>query len=104
MLELDENELKGQLEKDYYTFFYFYTPLCGTCNLARKMLSVVLELVPNITIGTCNINRMPTFAQQLKIKSVPCLIIAKKGNIEKEVYAFQSVEYLYQLLTNYKKL
>ena len=78
--------------------FYLYTPMCGTCAVASKMLSVVEEVLPNTPIGKANINFMEQLAMDYKIESVPCLLIHRDGKLVEKIYAFQSVPFLYEKL------
>lgn len=80
------------------TAFYLYTPFCGTCKVATTMLEVVEKLLPNIPIGKANINFLKEFAYKYRIESVPCLIITKNGKVHEKVYAFKSVQNLYEKL------
>ncbi|MEO4054391.1 thioredoxin family protein [Solibacillus sp. CAU 1738] len=80
------------------TAFYLYTPMCGTCAVASKMMDVVVELLPNVPIGMANINYTNNLAFDLEIESVPCLLITKDGKVTEKVYAFQSVTNLYAIL------
>lgn len=73
--------------------FYIYTPLCGTCQVASKMMQVVQEMKP-FSIGQANINYLENFAMDYQIESVPCLLIAKGGTVYKKIYAFQSVPFI----------
>lgn len=73
---------------------YLYTPMCGTCQVAGKMLAVAAELLPDKEMGKADLNYMPEIAEQWGIKSVPCLIIFKKGKVQEKLYAFRSVPYL----------
>lgn len=36
--------------------FYLYTPMCGTCAVASKMMSIIEQLLPQLQIGKANIN------------------------------------------------
>ncbi len=78
--------------------YYLYTPMCGTCQVASKMLSVVEELVIDTPIGRANLNFENTLANDFQIESVPCLLIFEKGEIREKIYAFHSVPYLYEKL------
>lgn len=78
--------------------FYLYTPMCGTCAVASKMMDVVKELVPQVPMGKANINFLGTLPFDYEIESVPCLLITEKGEIQHKIYAFQSVPYLYEML------
>lgn len=78
--------------------YYLYTPMCGTCQVASKMLSVVEELVEDIPIGQANLNFEITMATDYQVESVPCLLIFEQGKIREKIYAFHSVPYLYEKL------
>ncbi|MEH7463200.1 thioredoxin family protein [Bacillus thuringiensis] len=80
------------------TVLYVYTLMCGTCQLAKKMLTVVEVALPHLEIGMLNVNYAPHFAREYQIESVPCLLIFEKNQLVKKIYAFQSVEYLYMEL------
>lgn len=80
------------------TVLYVYTPMCGTCQLAKKMLTVVEAALPHLEIGMLNVNYAPHFARAYQIESVPCLLVFEKNQLVKKIYAFQSVEYLYMEL------
>ncbi|NMD68992.1 thioredoxin family protein [Bacillus sp. DNRA2] len=80
----------------YSGLVYAYTPMCGTCAVASKMLSVIEELIPNLVVVKMNVNYHRTLAESLMIESVPCLLIYKDGTLEHKLYAFQSVPFLYE--------
>ncbi|WP_458411997.1 thioredoxin family protein [Schinkia sp. CFF1] len=82
-------------------FVYCYTPLCGTCQLAGKMLEVVQEAFPTLRIYKCNLNYFPNKAEQYLIESVPCLLIWQSGKIQEKIYAFQSVQNLFDIVKRY---
>lgn len=79
--------------------YYLYTPMCGTCQVASKMLSVVEELVEDIPIGQANLNFEIALANDYKVESVPCLLIFERGKIRDKIYAFHSVPYLYEKIS-----
>ncbi|MER2263255.1 MAG: thioredoxin family protein [Psychrobacillus sp.] len=79
------------------SLFYIYTPMCGTCQVASKMMNVIKEMV-SYPIGQANINFLGDLAIEQEIESVPCLLITKHGKVEKKIYAFQSVPYLLETI------
>ncbi|WP_078431322.1 thioredoxin family protein [Metabacillus halosaccharovorans] len=99
MIEWNEKQLTI-LNKGLHVM-YLFTPMCGTCQVARKMLSVVDELLPDLDIYSVNLNFYPEEAKELGIESVPCLLIFEDGKLKEKIYAFQSVGYLYDLLKQY---
>jgi thioredoxin 1 len=98
MQEWTEQELNAAIQWNRTFCLYLYTPMCGTCQVASRMLSVSLELFPVITCGQMNVNFSRNLAMQYQIESVPCLMIFKEGKLDKKIYAFQSVPYLYGVL------
>lgn len=91
---------KAKMEAEEVAALYFYTPMCGTCEVASKMLNILKISIPSLQIGKMDINYVQELAIDYKIESVPCLIIAKNGEITDKVYAFESVTKLYELLKN----
>ncbi|MER2108396.1 MAG: thioredoxin family protein [Solibacillus sp.] len=85
-------------EREPLTAFYLYTPMCGTCAVASKMMDVVEQLLPNVAMGKANLNYTEQLAYDLQIESVPCLIVTRAGKVVDKIYAFQSVPYLYEIL------
>lgn len=79
------------------SLLYIYTPMCGTCQVASKMMQVIKEMV-YYPIGQANINYIENLASDYEIESVPCLLIAKNGDVLKKIYAFQSVPYLLNVI------
>jgi thioredoxin-like negative regulator of GroEL len=77
---------------------YFFTPLCGTCKLAERMLTVVEQMLPEIVLYQCNVNYAPFYVQDWEIRSVPCLVRIENQQKTAQIYAMKSVDELYQLL------
>ncbi|MBP3039390.1 thioredoxin family protein [Bacillaceae bacterium Marseille-Q3522] len=73
---------------------YLYTPLCGTCQIAAKMLTITEKILPELTIGKSNLNYVSQLAEKYFIESVPCLLFIKEGEVIEKIYAFHSVLYL----------
>ena len=71
--------------------YYLYTPMCGTCAVASKMMNVIDVMKPNLRIGKADLNYLQDLAMDYEIESVPCLLITKDGIVKEKVYAFQSV-------------
>jgi thioredoxin 1 len=98
MKDVSQDEVFRILNEKHTGLIYLYTPLCGTCQTASKILSVLEELL-KVSITQTNLNYAPKLAISLSIESVPCLLIVTKGHIEEKIYAFHSVPYLYEKLT-----
>ena len=74
--------------------FYLYTPMCGTCAVASKMMEVIAVMRPEVPIGKADLNYVQDIAIDYEIESVPCLLITKGWRLIHKIYAFQSVPYL----------
>lgn len=96
--EWTRQEWENQSQNTVVAAYYLYAPMCGTCQVASKMLEVVEELLPNIQMGQANLNYVEDLAIDHEIESVPCLLITENGEISQKIYAFQSVPYLYDQL------
>jgi len=99
MEEWTRKQWRDAVQTGKKSAFYLYTPMCGTCAVASKMMDVVEQLLPTVAMGKANLNYMEQLAFDLEIESVPCLIVSNNGEIEQKIYAFQSVPFLYELLT-----
>jgi thioredoxin-like negative regulator of GroEL len=89
------------LQHDEQAFaLYFYTPLCGTCQVASKMLDVVEQLKTGYSFGKADLNFMPEMAKKFSIESVPCLLLFQNGRVIEKLYAFHSVPYIYEKMTS----
>lgn len=99
-IDLNERHLDEQLSAldCGVRFVYFHTPLCGTCQLGHRMLSIVMEALPGTDIIACNLNEMPQRAQDWQIESVPCLAIVRDGRPIQKIYALQSVDTMYRII------
>lgn len=100
MNEWNENELTSFIEKGATGIIYFYTPLCGTCQLASKMLQVIEKMV-DIEMGKLNLNFYPKLARNLEIESVPCLFLVDNGIVKETLYAFHSVPFLLEKINQH---
>lgn len=98
MEEWDYKQWKENISNNEVTALYVYTPMCGTCQVARKMMQVVEHILPNISYGMININFNEQLAIDYRIESVPCLLISKQGEVVDKIYAFKSVQNLLEKL------
>lgn len=99
MDEWTYSEWKELSDQQDLAAFYLYTPLCGTCAVASKIMNVVTELKPTVPIGKANLNFVEELATDYRIESVPCLLIQRKGQPAEKIYAFQSVQNILQKLS-----
>ncbi|MDC3412337.1 thioredoxin family protein [Aquibacillus sp. 3ASR75-11] len=90
-----------EIMSDQTAIIFIHTPLCGTCKLARTMLETIEITLDKNIFYDMNGSIYPQFLQDHKVESIPCLMIIVNGEVERKIYAFQSVPYLYDLLKAY---
>lgn len=77
-----------------------YTPLCGTCKAAIRMLQVVEAMLPDAEILQLNMNFSPRIVARYQVRSIPGLLLFD-GNRRVEplqVYEMRSVEHLFNII------
>ncbi|MFC4355109.1 thioredoxin family protein [Chryseomicrobium palamuruense] len=80
-------------KQEQMKWLYIYTPMCGTCQVASKMLTVCEEVLQQ-PIPQLNANYAPELMHEEQIESVPCLLLRNDQGEYLKIYAFQSVPYL----------
>lgn len=70
---------------------YIHTPFCGTCHIARKMLEQIEVALNEQLFFELNASFHSDFMEEMKIESVPCLIIKKDDKIKEKIYTFHSI-------------
>ncbi|GGJ04998.1 hypothetical protein GCM10010885_12670 [Alicyclobacillus cellulosilyticus] len=96
-------QLRSILAGNPDVWVYLHTPLCGTCQLARRMLQLALAALAasgrEVTVYACDINGLAAEAAAWRITSVPCLARFRAGAPAARMYAFLSVPDVYTFLT-----
>ncbi|VEF47068.1 Thioredoxin domain-containing protein [Bacillus freudenreichii] len=100
MEEWTNKDINEIMAEQASAIIYFYTPICGTCQVAGRMLGIVEEITGS-TFGKADLNYMPELAIDLKIESVPCLMVFQDGLPVEKVYAFRSVPNLLGIVKKY---
>ncbi|WP_343754316.1 thioredoxin family protein [Lentibacillus halophilus] len=91
----------NDFQNDHY-ILYIYTPLCGTCALARSMLEKIESVHQEHIFYEMNASLHPEFMQGYKVESVPCLLFKQDNKVKEKVYAFHSIPNIYSYLMQYK--
>lgn len=95
-----QNISTEQLNDNTY-LLYIHTPFCGTCHLARHMLEQIESVLKKQIFYELNASLHPQFMEQMKIESVPCLLIKKQGKIKEKIYTFHSISNLLYFITKH---
>ncbi|WP_456273446.1 thioredoxin family protein [Bacillus sp. AK031] len=96
--EMTLEKIETTLKDKKYAALYLYTPLCGTCMVAGRMVDVIEKLFSQIDFMKADLNYIPAIADSHSVESVPCLLLFRDGQLQEKIYAFQSVPYLHERL------
>lgn len=95
MREIGQKEARRAIWEGCKLAWFVYTPMCGTCAAARRMLEVAEHLLPRGAVVQSNINYIPELVQEYRISSVPALLLFNGQNEYPEIiYKMESVEHL----------
>lgn len=75
---------------------FLYTPFCGTCKVAGRMLEIVAHMMEDLPIYQCDVNLAPDLCKSWEITSIPCILLIHKRTIKEKIYAVRSVDTLYR--------
>jgi len=89
------------LDEEHYILF-IHSPFCGTCHVARDMLNKIETIHKQDIFYEMNASLHPSFMQENRIESVPCLLIKDQNEIKEKVYAFRSIPNIYNYLLTYE--
>ncbi len=103
MTDIQFDQISNHIRKNERTAVYFYTPMCGTCKVAGKMVDVVEKMEKDYSFMKVDLNYAKNWAEKHKIESVPCLMIFENAKPVDRLYAFQSVIHVIEKLNESKK-
>lgn len=99
LTELDESALlDGDSAGRGTEAVLFYTPFCGTCKAAERMLDVAAAAGVPVKLYKMNVAFAPRLREAWRIASVPCLAVLRDGRPVRFEYAMRSVVHLYAVL------
>ncbi|KAB7666507.1 thioredoxin family protein [Bacillus sp. B1-b2] len=104
MMEWKLEQWREEVEKAESVFLYLYTPLCGTCMVASKMLTIITAMKPELKFGKMDMNYAKDLARQYQIESVPCLLVINNKEVKEKVYRFESVPHLLTICQSHTSL
>lgn len=98
MDQINKQILDDVLHHQENAILLFFTPFCGTCQLAERMLSITLEAKDDaVPAYKCHVSEFQDEVEKWLIESVPCILFIQKGHLVKKLYAIESVSNLFSL-------
>ncbi|SET32750.1 Thioredoxin [Paenibacillus sp. NFR01] len=98
MNEMEQKELLELIGQAGAPLVVFgYTPICGTCKVALRMLEIAGTMLPSeVTLVKANLNLMPQLVSQYKLSSVPVLMAAPadRSGVMNILYRMGSVQHV----------
>lgn len=95
MNHLEQDEILRMAWEGQAFALYVYTPLCGTCQAAGRMLKVAEYLLPDDILYQANIADIQKIVYQYQIKSVPALLLfSGEKELPSHIYKMESAQHL----------
>ena len=80
----DENFKNEVLSSDKPVLVDFWAQWCGPCKMLTPIIDELAdEFKATAKIGKVNVDENPTVASDYGIRSIPCLLFFKNGQVEK---------------------
>ncbi|CCO64961.1 Thioredoxin [Listeria monocytogenes serotype 4b str. LL195] len=99
-MEIWEKESLRTAQKNGEDFVvFFFTPMCGSCQIASRLVDVVLEADEVHTeVVKVDLNYVPDIAQNLEITSVPALVKFRNGQPADLSYQLHDATAIFEFL------
>ena len=92
----NSNEFENEV-KEGLVIVDFYADWCGPCQMLAPVLED-LEKETSIKIVKINVDEIPDLARQLRIMSIPTLMLFKDGKFVKKELGYMPIERLREFI------
>jgi len=74
------------LESDKPVLVDFWAEWCGPCQMLTPTIEELsLEYQSKVSIGKLNVDNHPSIATKYGVRSIPCLLFFKNGEVQKQI-------------------
>ncbi|WP_411843536.1 thioredoxin family protein [Salinicoccus sp. HZC-1] len=98
--EISSLDITSHIQSEDKFILYGYAPICANCTIAERMLGIVSEM-KGFDYTSINLNFHKDLIEKYQIRSAPALLLFSRGELVREVYAFQSVTYLSEVIEEF---
>ncbi len=80
IVHADSKTFQGVLESDVLVFVDFYADWCGPCRIIAPIIDTLAEeFRERVRFASLDIDHSPDIARRYDVKSIPTLIVFRKG-------------------------
>jgi len=82
----EQNFNRDVLESDKPVLVDFWAEWCGPCQMLTPTIEELsLEYQSKASIGKLNVDNHPSIATKYGVRSIPCLLFFKNGEVQKQI-------------------
>ena len=82
----EQNFNRDVLESDKPVLVDFWAEWCGPCQMLTPTIEELsLEYQSKVSIGKLNVDNHPSIATKYGVRSIPCLLFFKNGEVQKQI-------------------
>ena len=82
----EQNFNSNVLESDKPVLVDFWAEWCGPCKMLTPTIDELsVEYASKASIGKLNVDHHPAIATKYGIRSIPCLLFFKNGEVQKQI-------------------
>ena len=82
----EQNFNSDVLESDKPVLVDFWAEWCGPCQMLTPAIEELsLEYQSKVSIGKLNVDNHPSIATKYGVRSIPCLLFFKNGEVQKQI-------------------
>ena len=82
----EQNFNSDVLESDKPVLVDFWAEWCGPCQILIPIIEELsLEYQSKVSIGKLNVDNHPSIATKYGVRSIPCLLFFKNGEVQKQI-------------------
>lgn len=94
----EENYNEVVSDKDSVVIVDFWAEWCVPCKLLAPELEKLSERHPEIVVCKVNVDEYPELARELRLMSIPALVVYTNGTPSRQYFGYKTVEELEKLI------